>query len=193
MKKDIILFGIQWSGKGTQAKLLLEKIQDLKYFEPGNILRALKSNSNVIGDYIKACIEQGKLVENEILFGLFDMYWFTLKAGGNMLLDWFPRTMAQMDYFLNTEKEAQRDFVAVLYDLTREKTMERILHRASIEWRKDDTEEAIKIRLDTYEKETAPMINHLDSLGKVIHIDADQSIEKILEDTIKALEQAGAI
>jgi hypothetical protein len=41
--------------------------------------------------------------------------------------------MAQMDYFLNTEKEAQRDFVAVLYDLTREKTMERILHRASIE------------------------------------------------------------
>jgi hypothetical protein len=37
------------------------------------------------------------------------------------------------------------------------------------------------------------MINHLDSLGKVIHIDADQSIEKILEDTIKALEQAGAI
>jgi adenylate kinase family enzyme len=48
MTKDIVLFGIQGSGKGTQASLLLEKLSGYKYFEPGNILRAVKSNDNVL-------------------------------------------------------------------------------------------------------------------------------------------------
>ncbi|HCB52102.1 TPA: adenylate kinase, partial [Patescibacteria group bacterium] len=53
MRRDIILFGIQGSGKGTQADLLMGKLKNYQYFEPGNILRALKSNDNVLGDHIK--------------------------------------------------------------------------------------------------------------------------------------------
>ena len=48
MRKDIILFGIQGSGKGTQADLLMKQLDNYLYFEPGNILRALKSNDNVL-------------------------------------------------------------------------------------------------------------------------------------------------
>ena len=48
MRRDIILFGIQGSGKGTQADLLMKTLSNYQYFEPGNILRALKSNDNVL-------------------------------------------------------------------------------------------------------------------------------------------------
>lgn len=57
MKKDIILFGTQGSGKGTQAKLLLEKkLLKHRHFESGQILRALKSNNNMIGEHVRETI-----------------------------------------------------------------------------------------------------------------------------------------
>ena len=53
MQKDIILFGIQGSGKGTQAQLLLKEFPALKYLESWNVFRAITSNNNIISEYIK--------------------------------------------------------------------------------------------------------------------------------------------
>jgi adenylate kinase len=53
----------------------------------------------------------------------------------------------------------------------------------------DDTKDAIERRLNIYEKETTPVIEYLDKVGKIIHIDADQSVEKIFEDTLVALKK----
>lgn len=59
MLKDIVLFGAQGSGKGTQAKKLVDHfIGQYRYFESGAILRALESNDNAIGSYIKVLMEQ---------------------------------------------------------------------------------------------------------------------------------------
>ncbi len=58
MNKDIILFGMQGSGKGTQADLILEKFKGFEYFEPGNIFRAISSNDNVIGEHIRDRMEK---------------------------------------------------------------------------------------------------------------------------------------
>ena len=193
MKKDIILFGIQGSGKGTQAHLLMEKLKAYQYFEPGNILRALKSNKNVLGEHIKDSMDKGKMVGDWIIFGLFDIYEHLLKPGENMLIDWFLRTLPQMYYFLSEEYSSRRWFIWIHFSLTKEKALERIMKRASIEWRKDDTEEAISRRLNLYEKETVPVIKYLDQIGKIINIDADQPIEKIFEDTVKALEKIGIL
>ena len=87
MRRDIILFGIQGSGKGTQADLLMKELKNFQYFEPGNILRALKSNDNVLGNHIKTAMDQGKMVDDGIIFGLFDIYEHLLKPGQNMLID----------------------------------------------------------------------------------------------------------
>ena len=61
--------------------------------------------------------------------------------------------------------------------------------RAKIEHRKDDTEKSIRTRLDIYEKETKPVIEYLDALGKVVHINAHQSIESIYKETMDTLKK----
>ena len=193
MKKDIILFGIQWSGKGTQADFLMKSLKNYQYFEPGNILRALKSNDNVLGEHIKTSMDQGKMVDDAIVFGLFDIYQHLLEPGQHMLIDWFIRTLPQMHYFLYQEYFHKRGLVGIHFKLSREKAIERILARSAKEWRVDDTKKAIETRLSIYEKETQPVIDYLDSLWKIIHIDANQSIEKIFEDTIAALKQIDII
>lgn len=66
--KDLILAGIQASGKGTQAQKLLKKYgNQIAYFETGNILRALMSNENAIGAYLKDTVNAGRLVKDEIV------------------------------------------------------------------------------------------------------------------------------
>ncbi len=189
MRRDIILFGIQWSGKGTQADLLMQALKNYQYFEPGNILRALKSNDNVLWNHIKTSMLQGKMVDDGVIFGLFDIYEHLLKPGQNMLIDWFMRSQPQMYYFLTEEYTHKRGFVWIHYDLSKEKAIKRIMERAKKEWREDDTKEAIERRLSIYEKETTPVIEYLDKMDKIIRIDADQSVEKIFEDTLAALKK----
>lgn len=183
------MFGIQWSGKWTQADLLMKALKNYQYFEPGNILRALKSNDNVLWNHIKTSMLQGKMVDDGVIFGLFDIYEHLLKPGQNMLIDGFMRSLPQMYYFLTEEYTHKRGFIGIHYDLSKEKAIERIMERAKKEWREDDTKEAIEKRLSIYEKETTPVIDYLHNMGKIVRIDADQSVEKIFQDTIDALKK----
>lgn len=193
MKKDIVLFGIQWSGKWTQADLLVKKLEKYLYFEPGNILRALKSNDNVLGDHIKTAMDEGKMVDDEIIFGMFDIYQHLLKPGEHMLVDGFMRSIPQMHYFLYKEYIHKRGLVGIHFELSKEKAIERIMGRAKKEWRIDDNKEAIERRISVYENETIPVIDTLDKMGKLIRIDADQPVEKIFEDTLAALKKLNII
>lgn len=78
--KDIIFAGIQASGKGTQAQKLLENYgEQIAYFETGNILRALMSNDNAIGSYLRDIVNNGLLVKDEIIVGLFKVFLATLE------------------------------------------------------------------------------------------------------------------
>lgn len=77
--RDVILAGIQGCGKGTQAQKLLQKYgEQFNYFETGNILRALMSNENAIGKYLKDLVNGGLLVKDEIIIGLFKVFLETL-------------------------------------------------------------------------------------------------------------------
>ncbi len=77
--KDIILMGIQGSGKGTQARLLLEHFgEKMKYFEMGGILRALQSNDNAIGNYTADTVNNGLLINPAIPAGLWSVFMETL-------------------------------------------------------------------------------------------------------------------
>jgi adenylate kinase len=72
--------------------------------------------------------------------------------------------------------------------LDKEEAIKRLYNRAKTEWRKDDTEKSIRTRLDIYERETKPVVEYLDGLGKIIHINADQSIEDIYKETVEFLK-----
>jgi len=182
MQKDILFFGVQWCGKWTQANIFLQNNPNYKYFEAWNIFRALSSNKNIFSDYVSSRIQAGLLVEDKLVFWLFD-------CGTNLLNDWefvlfdgFPRNLDQKDYFTQQWKNKWRDYICVNFDLSREKAIERIKKRAIEQWRIDDAnEETINKRLETFYDETLPVIKSFESEWKVITINADQSIEEIYD------------
>ena len=188
MNKDIVFFWIQWSWKWTQAKIFLEKYNNYKYIEPGQIFRALSSNDNVISSYMKDTMAQGKMLSDSLAFDLFSMCFHLLEDGEYMLTDWFPRTMAQLHYFIAKECEMKRDFVGVYFDISRETAVERILNRAKEQNRADDMDmNTINKRLDTFEKETMPVIKYFDSIWKLITVKADVSVDEIYKKMIEQL------
>ena len=183
MQKDIIFFWVQWCGKWTQANIFLQNNPNFKYFEAGNIFRALSSNKNIFSDYVSSRIQAWLLVEDKLVFWLFDCGTDLLSEWEYMLLDGFPRNLDQKDYFTKQRTNKWRNFVCVNFDLSREKAIERIKKRAIEQWRTDDAnEETINKRLETFYAETTPVIQAFESEWKVITIDADRSIEEIYED-----------
>ena len=190
MNKDLILFWIQGSGKGTQAQLLLKEYSRLRYLESGNVFRALSSNDNIIAAYIKDRIRQGKMLDDNLIFDLFNMYYHLLGDDDLILADGFPRTIPQMHYFLSKEYKHKRDYCAVYFDIPRTVAVQRILERAKIQNRADDLNmDTINQRLDLFEQETMPVIQYFQSTGKLITIDAQQTVEEIFEQTKSALAE----
>jgi adenylate kinase len=128
------------------------------------------------------------MLDDAIVFGVFDIYQHLL-SDQHMLIDGFLRTLDQMYYFLTQEHKHKRDFIAIHYNLSKDEAINRLIIRSKIENRKDDNEDSIRTRLDIYEKETKPVIDYLDSLSKVIHIDAHKSIDDIYKETLEKLEE----
>ena len=191
MQKDILFFWIQWCGKWTQAKIFLEKNPNYKYFEAWNIFRALSSNKNIFSDYVSSRIQAWLLVEDKLVFWLFDCGSNLLNEWEYVLFDWFPRNLDQKSYFTQQRTNKWRDYVCVNFDLSREKAVKRIKKRAIEQWRTDDAnEETINKRLETFYTETLPVIQSFESEWKVITINADQSIEEIYNELINKLRLA---
>lgn len=180
MNKDIVFLGIQWCGKWTQAKRLLKDLDKHRYFEMGETLRALMSSNNMIGNYIRDIVNVGKMIDNFITH---DLMHTALKIADNnhkhFIVDGFPRLTEQAEYFSKKMAQMKRDFVVVHLELSKEIALERMMKRAEIEWRKDDTPEIMQQRIDIFTNETLKVISHFEELGKVITIDANWSIEEI--------------
>ena len=188
MQKDILFFWVQWCGKWTQANIFLQNNGNYKYFEAWNIFRALSSNKNIFSDYVSSRIQAWLLVEDKLVFWLFDCGTNLLNEWEYMLLDGFPRNLDQKDYFVKLRNNKWRDYICVNFDLSREKAIERIQKRAIEQWRTDDAnEETINKRLETFYTETLPVIQSFESELKVITINADQSIEEIYNEMFNKL------
>lgn len=188
MNKDILFFWVQWCGKWTQANIFLQNNPNFKYFEAWNIFRALSSNKNIFSDYVSSRIQAWLLVEDKLVFWLFDCWTNLINEWEYLLFDWFPRNLEQRKYFVEQRNAKWRDYVCVNFDLSREKTIERIKKRAIEQWRIDDAnEETINKRLETFYSETLPVIQAFESEWKVITINADQGIEEIYEDMFNKL------
>jgi adenylate kinase len=178
--KDLVFLGIQGCGKGTQGKLLFKDYPNTIYMEMGQLCRALMSNDNGIGNYIKNIVNSGAMVDNFITHDLFHTtIQIAKKNGMGIMTDGFPRLMEQADYFIKKMEEYSRDYVVVHFELSKEKALERMQKRAAIEARVDDTPEAMEKRLSVFFTETLPVIQRFEALGKVITVNADASIDEV--------------
>lgn len=184
MLKDIVLFGAQGSGKGTQAKKLVEHfIGQYRYFESGAILRALESNDNAIGSYIKVLMEQGKLLHDSLVVALFDAFYVTLRKDQRMIVDGFPRDIPQMHSFLDRMYRNKRELLGIWIDVPKEVAVQRAMQRG----RPDDTQESVERRINTYYEQTMPIIDYIQHFGKLVKIDGTKSVDEVFADIVAAL------
>ncbi len=183
--KDIIIMWMQWAWKWTQAKLLIEKFwEKYSYFETWKVFRTLTSSDNAIWDYVKSKIEIWQIVKSSITEKVFDIFCdIVLEEWKNMLLDGYPRTKSQMDTIKKFIDSNNREMVCVYIDLSEDIAIERMLER----WRSDDTEEAIKYRIQQFYDKTKPILDMIKWDFEILNVNWDQSIENVNAEIIKKL------
>lgn len=176
---NIIIFGPPGSGKGTQSIKLAEKY-GLTHLSTGDILRAEIKAKSELGLKVQAVIERGELVSDDLLLDLLRSALLKHPGTEGFLFDGFPRTTRQAHDLEELLKEINGTVNVVLaLDVDDDELMGRLLKRAQIEGRKDDTEEVISNRLNVYHSQTKPLMDHYDTQGKMESVHGVGSIDDI--------------
>lgn len=207
---DLILFGIQGSGKGTQGKILKERY-DMAYFETGAELRRLSQEDSELGKKVKEIIEAGHLVPNEVVMEIVEDFLKNVPKGKNVIFDGIPRKMEQAESLDALLSKEGREYKVVILDLSEEVALNRLTLRricskcktaypadykndmcekcqGELITRSDDNPESIKTRIKAYFNETMPVINKYLDEEKLIRINGEQSIEGVSEELFKTLD-----
>lgn len=177
----IFMVGPQGSGKGTQGKLLAQKLGYF-YWEMGEILREEAKKSTPFGLKVKALIDAGKLLEDEELYRILNTELPEVIKHKRILFDGVPRRVGQgmyLTHYLN--QNGFKEFATIVIDVPKDESIKRLLERAHHEFRVDDTPEKIAFRLDLYETETKPVIKFLQGIGDLFVIDGVGTVEDITE------------
>lgn len=184
---DLVLFGIQGSGKGTQAKKLCAEF-GYEQFEAGGELRKIAAGDSDLGNTVKSYIDVGKLVPFEIIMQVVKEAILARPKTQKILFDGIPRDEAQMQAFDAIMADAGRDFRCIEIALTEDEGVQRILGRAKIEGRADDAnEEIIRRRMQTFFEKTKPVIERYKAQEKLVEIDGKGTVEEVYEAMKKLL------
>lgn len=176
---NLIMFGPPGAGKGTQAKKLVAE-RGWVQLSTGDMLRAARAAGTELGDRVAAIMDRGDLVSDEIVIELIEERLPEAEAAGGAIFDGFPRTVAQaeaLDAAL-AKRGAQIDKVVRLV-VDQDELVARMEKRASEEGRADDTVEAFKNRLETYNAQTAPLVPYYEDQDKFADVDGMGSIDDI--------------
>jgi len=184
----LMILGAPGSGKGTQGKLLAEFLE-VPEVSTGELLRAAVKQGTPLGREAKRYMDQGNLVPDDVVLGLIREILDSRAAARGVMMDGFPRTVAQAQAVdaLLAEKKARVDHV-VLLDVSEEELVKRLLARAAKEGRSDDNLESIKTRLTVYHQQTAPLIAYYQKQGVVRCVPGMGSVEEIQQRAREALK-----
>lgn len=186
---DLVLFGVQGSGKGTQAKRLAADF-GYEIFEAGGELRKIAASSSELGTKVKSFIDAGHLVPHEIIMQVVKEAILKRPKSQKLLFDGIPRDRDQMRDFDSVMHEAGRDFRCVQILLSEDEALARIFGRAKHEGRADDAnEDIIKRRIETFKTKTIPVIEAYRRAGSMVDIDGTGSVEKVYEELRRAISE----
>ncbi|MEX2157725.1 MAG: adenylate kinase [Gemmatimonadales bacterium] len=178
----ILILGAPGSGKGTQGKILAERL-GLPKITTGDILRAAMKAGTPLGVEAKKYYDAGKLVPDSVVLGMIKDELARPEAKDGAIFDGFPRTAAQAELVDRTLAErGQRLNHILLLDVTEDELVRRMRQRAQIEGRTDDTPEAIATRLQIYQRDTAPLIAHYAQRGIVHRVPGTGTVDQITEE-----------
>jgi adenylate kinase len=174
MQHRILILGPQGSGKGTQAKILADRL-GVPALSMGELLREEVEKATEIGLRVKDTLDAGNLVSDEIVLGVFANRIQLADAKNGFVIDSYPRNMAQY----RAAKDVFEPTAILLLDVPREESLNRVLKRAKEEGRSDDTPEVIENRLKIYEEETKPMVDVYQQQGLVRYVNGVGTVEEI--------------
>jgi adenylate kinase len=205
---NIILLGPPGAGKGTQAKMLIDKYQ-IPQISTGDILRAAVKEGTPLGKEAKSYMDKGGLVPDSVVIGIVEERIQEPDCVKGYMLDGFPRTVPQAEALdgMLSNLSAQIDHV-VSIEVASEELIKRLTGRRTcrecgagyhvmfdppkaegvcdkcggdLYQRDDDNEATVKSRLDVYESQTLPLIDYYKVQGKIRPIDGVGEMKEIFE------------
>jgi adenylate kinase len=213
----LILLGPPGAGKGTQAKMLIDRFS-IPQISTGDILRQAVKDGTPMGLKAKSCMDAGALVPDEVVVGIVRERLQMSDCDRGFILDGFPRTVPQADALQETLQSLGKSLDAVIsLEVDTEALVERLTGRRTcrrcgrgyhvkfdppktegvcdacggeLYQREDDREETIRKRLEVYADQTSPLAAYYGQKGLLIQIDGMQDIEKVGKRILSALQAA---
>ncbi|MCS3426886.1 adenylate kinase [Leucobacter aridicollis] len=181
----LLIIGPPGAGKGTQASKIAEAY-GIPAISTGDIFRANIKGGTELGQRVQAIIESGELVPDSLTNEIVQDRLQQDDAAGGFLLDGYPRNVEQVDA-LDGMLEGDALDAVVLLEADTDEVVARLLKRAEIEGRADDTEEVIRHRQDIYAEQTAPLIELFTKRGILVSVDGLGGIDEVAERIAGAL------
>lgn len=186
-----LIFGPPGSGKGTQASRV-EREFGMAHLSTGEILRSEVAHGSAVGKEAARIMAAGDLVPDDLIDRIVESRLSRIDPTSNVLLDGFPRTTEQakaLDAMLAPRKV---DFVVSL-DVPEAALIDRLLHRAAVEGRADDTRDAIMERMREYHHRTASVLDHYREQGvPVLEVDGVGDMDEVFGRVRQAIKKLAA-
>lgn len=189
----LLLIGPPGAGKGTQASRLASAF-DVPAISTGDIFRANVENQTDLGRQVKAILDAGEYVPDDITNAIVADRLRESDARTGFLLDGYPRTpdqVAELDRVLQAEHEPLNAVIQI--DADTDEVVARLLKRAAEQNRADDTEDVIRHRMSMYESQTAPLIDLYEKRGILVTVNGLGSVDDVTTRILDALAAAGIV
>ena len=201
MSKIIVLMGAPGAGKGTQARLIQERL-GVPHISTGDMLRALREAED-----IHSTQASGKLVSDDVVIGVVRERTARDDCKNGYILDGFPRTLTQAKMLEDLAVEQGKAILAIVVDVPFDVLAKRITGRRTcpicgeiynmyfkppkidescdqhagvkLTIRPDDSAEKVRVRIQTFETETAPLIDYYEKSNRLYRVDGEQPAEQI--------------
>jgi adenylate kinase len=184
----MVILGPPGSGKGTQAAMLVEKL-NVPHISTGALLRNAAKRGTELGLQAKAITDKGELVPDDIMSDMIEERLSRDDVVNGFILDGYPRTVAQaksLDVIL--ERLGMPVQEALHIDVDPEQIVKRIAKRAKEQGRSDDTELTVRNRMRVYAEQTAPVADYYAERGLLTHVLGEGSINEILQRILSVLK-----
>ena len=184
----LLIMGPPGAGKGTQAQRVAEHYQ-IPAISTGDIFRAMKTSDTPLARQLRAIMDSGGLISDEVTNAIVAERLTESDCAAGFLLDGYPRTLQQVDSlddFLASSGQSLDAVISLLADV--DEVVDRLLKRAEIEGRSDDTADTIRRRQAIFAQETEPLLGVYRDRGLLLEVDGLGAIEDVSARLFAALD-----